>query len=54
MRSTSGEPLTAGWLEVTDTLETDESLAFTLPLMLPQGADPAMSEYDFQAIGLAP
>jgi len=54
MRSTSGEPLTAGWLVAADTLVAGESATFTLPLMLPQGADPAMSEYDFQATGLAP
>jgi hypothetical protein len=54
VRLTSGEPLTAGWLVAADTLGVGESVVFILPLTLPQGADPAMSEYDFQAAGLAP
>jgi hypothetical protein len=54
VRLTSGEPLTAGWLVAADALGVGESVEFILPLTLPQGADPAMSEYDFQAAGLAP
>jgi len=54
VRSTSGELLTAGWSTIAQTLAINDTLEFILPLSLPQGADPAMSEYDLQVLGLAP
>jgi hypothetical protein len=54
IRSTSGELLTAGWSTIAQTLAINETLDFILPLSLPQGADPAMSEYDLRVLGLAP
>ena len=54
VRSTSGELLTAGWSTIAQTLAANDTVDFTLPLSLPQGADPAMSEYDMQVLGLVP
>jgi len=54
VRSTSGELLTAGWSTIAQTLAINDTLEFILPLSLPQGVDPAMSEYDLQVVGLAP
>jgi hypothetical protein len=54
VRSTSGELLTAGWSTIAQTLAINDTLDFILPLSLPEGVDPAMSEYDLQVIGLAP
>ena len=54
VRSTDGELLTAGWSAIAPSLAVNDSLDFILPLSLPQGADPAMSEYDLQVLGLAP
>jgi hypothetical protein len=52
--STAGELLTAGWTELHEILPANESRDFVLHLSLPQSADPAMNEYDLQAIGLLP
>jgi hypothetical protein len=51
VRSTDGKPVTAGWLTVAPSLAPGEKAAFTLPMPLPSGVDPAMSEYDLQAAG---
>jgi hypothetical protein len=52
--STAGELLTAGWTDLREILPANESHEFILHLSLPQGADPAMNEYDLQALGLLP
>ena len=54
VRSTSGELLTAGWIHLSEILPGNDSREFVLHLSLPQGADPAMNEYDVQAFGLLP
>jgi hypothetical protein len=54
VRSTSGELLTAGWTHILEILPGNDSREFVLHLNLPQGADPAMDEYDVQAFGLLP
>jgi hypothetical protein len=54
IHSTAGNLLTAGWTELHEILPAKESSDFLLQLSLPQGADPAMSEYDLQALGLLP
>ncbi len=51
VRSTEGKPVTAGWLTVALALAPGEKAAFTLPMPLPSGIDPAMAEYDLQAAG---
>jgi hypothetical protein len=52
--STDGNLLTAGWFSRAESLPAGESMAFALRLSVPLDADPAMSEYDLQALGLAP
>lgn len=54
VRSTAGELLTAGWTHLLEILPGNGSREFVLHLSLPQGADPAMNEYDVQAFGLLP
>ena len=54
VRSTAGELLTAGWTHLLETLPGNDSREFVLHLSLPQGADPAMNEYDVQAFGILP
>jgi hypothetical protein len=54
MRTSTGKLLTAGWTIVADTLAAGEQIEFVLPLSLPAGADPALSEYDIRAAGLIP
>lgn len=54
VRSTAGELLTAGWTHLLEILPGNDSREFVLHLSLPQGADPAMNEYDVQALGLLP
>ncbi|HEY43069.1 MAG TPA: hypothetical protein G4O11_03705 [Anaerolineae bacterium] len=54
VHSTAGELLTAGWTHLPEILPGNESREFVLHLSLPQGADPAMNEYDLQALGLLP
>jgi hypothetical protein len=54
VHSTAGELLTAGWADLPEILPGNESREFVLHLSLPQGADPALNEYDLQAIGLLP
>ncbi len=54
VRSTAGVLLTAGWTHLPEILHGDDSREFVLHLSLPQGADPAMNEYDVQAFGLLP
>ena len=54
VRSTAGELLTAGWTHLLEALPGNGSREFVLHLSLPQGADPAMNEYDVQAFGLLP
>jgi hypothetical protein len=46
--------LTAGSTHLHEILPGYSSREFVLHLSLPQGADPAMSEYDVQAFGLLP
>jgi len=54
VRSTAGELLTAGWTYLLEILPGNGSREFVLHLSLPEGADPAMTEYDVQAFGLLP
>jgi hypothetical protein len=54
VRSTAGELLTAGRTHLLEILPGNDSREFVLHLNLPQGADPAMNEYDVQAFGLLP
>jgi hypothetical protein len=54
VRSTAGELLTAGWTHLLEILPGNDSREFLLHLSLPQGADPAMNEYDVQAFGILP
>ncbi|UCF60320.1 MAG: hypothetical protein JSV37_11210 [Anaerolineaceae bacterium] len=54
VRSIDGQLLTAGSTHLHEILPGNSSREFMLHLSLPQGADPAMSEYDVQAFGLLP
>jgi hypothetical protein len=51
MYSTTGELITAGWSVLPESLAAGYSAELILPLTLPQGTDPAMSEFDVQAAG---
>ncbi len=54
MRTTAGELVSTGWSIVSDTLAPAETLAFVLPLTLPDNTDPVMSEFDLHAVGFYP
>jgi hypothetical protein len=54
VRGTDGELLTAGWRELAARLAGGSRLEFVVDLPLPQGIDPAMSEFDVLAFGLGP
>lgn len=52
VRTTEGDLLAAGWMEVALSLAPNESADFVLALPLPEGADLAMTEYDLRALGV--
>jgi hypothetical protein len=52
--STEGTILTSAEILVGYAIAQDEQVSFVLPVHLPQGMTPAMSEYDLQAAGIIP
>lgn len=51
VHSTSGELLTAGWVITEELLAPGAASQFILPLHFPEDHDPAVNEYDIQAVG---
>jgi hypothetical protein len=51
LRSTTGEPQTARWLELTPP-PTEAGMEFSIDMPVAAGVDPAMCEYDVRALGL--
>jgi hypothetical protein len=52
--STEGAILTSAEMGVSTSLAQNEQVSFVLPIHLPRGVIPAMSEYDLQAAGFVP
>jgi hypothetical protein len=51
VHSTEGELLTAGWVITEERLAPGAASQFILPLNYPEDRDPAVNEYDIQAVG---
>jgi hypothetical protein len=51
LRSTTGEPQTARWLELTPP-PSEAGMEFSIDMPVAAGVDPAMCEYDVRALGL--